>query len=46
MARGVPEGRALGRALKTLQADWIRAGFPKDPAELARLLERALRDIT
>jgi poly(A) polymerase len=42
MARGVPAGRAIGQALKSLQARWIRAGFPKDPAVLARLLQDAL----
>ena len=37
MARGF-SGRALGEALKTLQAKWIRAGFPQDPRSLAALL--------
>lgn len=37
MARGF-SGRALGEALKTLQAKWIRAGFPQDPRTLAALL--------
>jgi poly(A) polymerase len=38
MARGVPAGRPLGEALKRLQANWIRAGFPQDPRSLAALL--------
>lgn len=40
--RGVPEGRAIGATLKTLQALWIRAGFPRDPAEVARLIDQAI----
>jgi tRNA nucleotidyltransferase/poly(A) polymerase len=43
LARGVPGGRRLGSALKRLQADWIRAGFPCDPAVLADLLDAAAR---
>jgi poly(A) polymerase len=42
LARGIASGRAVGDLLKTLQALWIRAGFPKDPAALARLLDEAL----
>jgi poly(A) polymerase len=38
-ARGFSEGRALGAALKDLQARWIKAGFPHDPSVLARLLD-------
>ncbi|MDE2577555.1 MAG: CCA tRNA nucleotidyltransferase [Hyphomicrobiales bacterium] len=37
--RGLSEGRAIGRALKALQARWIRAGFPQDPAVVAQLIE-------
>jgi poly(A) polymerase len=44
MARGLPSGRALGQALKRLQGLWIRAGFPEDPAELARLVDAALAE--
>ena len=40
--RGVTEGRAIGATLKTLQMKWIRAGFPRDPAEIARLIEEAI----
>lgn len=43
LARGVPPGQALGAMLKALQAKWIRAGFPKDPATIARLVEDAAR---
>nr|WP_255607981.1 CCA tRNA nucleotidyltransferase [Methylosinus sp. Sm6] len=41
MARGLAPGRALGAMLKELQAKWIRAGFPKDPAIVTRLVEEA-----
>ena len=44
MRRGVRPGPAIGRVLKTLQAQWIRAGFPKDPAQLGRLLEQAVAE--
>ena len=43
VARGIAQGRGVGAMLKTLQASWIRAGFPKEPEHLARLLEEALR---
>ncbi len=42
VARGVPPGRGVGAALKTLQANWIRAGFPREPETLARLLAEAI----
>ena len=42
-ARGIAEGREVGRVLKDFQALWIRAGFPKEPGELARVLDEALR---
>ena len=41
LARGVPPGRGVGQALKKLQADWIRAGFPREPEVLARMLAQA-----
>ena len=41
IARGVATGRPVGRALRAFQALWIRAGFPKEPETLARLLEEA-----
>jgi poly(A) polymerase len=43
VARGVAPGRALGETLKRLQANWIRAGFPRDPATVTRLVEDATR---
>jgi len=42
VARGVAPGRGVGEALKTLQAKWISAGFPREPEALARLLSEAL----
>jgi poly(A) polymerase len=42
VARGVPSGRLVGDILKRLQALWIRAGFPKDPATLVKLLDDAI----
>jgi poly(A) polymerase len=39
IARGITEGRAIGEALVELQTRWIKAGFPNDPASLARLLD-------
>jgi poly(A) polymerase len=44
LARGVVGGRRVGATLKTLQALWIRAGFPREPEILARLLDEALKD--
>ena len=44
MARGIPAGRPLGEALKRLQANWIRAGFPQDPRSLAVLLAEVTKD--
>lgn len=43
IARGIAQGQGVGATLKRLQALWIRAGFPKEPDHLARLLEEALR---
>ena len=43
VARGMAPGRGVGEALKALQAKWIRAGFPREPETLARLLAEALR---
>lgn len=42
IARGIAEGRAIGEALNDLQARWVGAGFPEDPANLARLLDETL----
>jgi poly(A) polymerase len=44
MASGV-RGKLVGAALKSLQARWIRAGFPKEPAIVARLLEEVLSEL-
>ena len=41
VARGHSPGKDLGATLKTLQAKWIRAGFPRDPAAVWRLLEES-----
>jgi poly(A) polymerase len=43
LARGITEGRAIGDALRELQTRWIEAGFPADPASLARLLDEIPR---
>jgi poly(A) polymerase len=43
MARGLDSGPAIGAVLKSLQAMWIRAGFPKDPELLAKLVDDALK---
>ncbi len=43
LARGVAHGQRVGATLKTLQALWIRAGFPREPDVLARLLDEALK---
>jgi poly(A) polymerase len=42
IARGITEGRAIGKALKDVQTSWVRAGFPEDTASLARLLDETL----
>jgi poly(A) polymerase len=44
LARGFAPGQRVGAALKRLQASWIRAGFPKEPEVLARLLDEATRE--
>ena len=44
VARGVAQGQGVGAILKRLQALWIRAGFPKEPEALARLLDEALAE--
>ena len=43
IARGLLEGKAVGEALKELQAAWILSGFPKDTENLTRLLDATLR---
>jgi poly(A) polymerase len=42
IARRVEAGRAVGRALRAFQAQWIHAGFAKEPLTQARLLEEAV----
>ncbi len=42
--RGLTEGHAIGAALKSLQALWIRAGFPREPSEIARLIDEAAQE--
>lgn len=42
IARGVAQGLGVGATLKKLQALWIRAGFPKEPETLAKLLDEAM----
>jgi len=46
LAHGVPNGRAVGAALKDLQARWIEAGFTEDPRRLAELLAAAAKAAT
>ncbi len=41
LARGIEPGKGVGAILKRLQALWIRAGFPREPEVLARLLDEA-----
>lgn len=43
VARGVGPGQRVGAVLKNLQALWIRAGFPREPETLARLMDEALK---
>jgi poly(A) polymerase len=45
MASGRVRGKLVGAALKSLQARWIRAGFPKEPATVARLLDEVLSEV-
>ncbi len=45
MASGRVRGKAVGAALKALQARWIRAGFPKEPATVARLLDEVVAEL-
>jgi hypothetical protein len=38
---GAP-GKEMGVVLKSLQAKWIRAGFPRDPVAVKSLLDDAM----
>jgi poly(A) polymerase len=46
MARGVPKGPPLGRALAAAEARWIAAGFPSDRALIAEIADSAARGET
>ncbi len=43
IARGVASGPRVGEILRSFQALWIQAGFPKEPETLGRLLDEAAR---
>jgi poly(A) polymerase len=45
IASGRVRGKLVGAALKSLQARWIRAGFPREPAAVARLLDEVLSEV-
>ncbi len=40
MARGVEKGPALGAVMRAAEEAWIKAGFPVDAGELARIMDR------
>jgi poly(A) polymerase len=44
IGRGITAGRPVGRTLRAFQVLWIRAGFPKEPEALTRLLEEAVTE--
>jgi poly(A) polymerase len=44
--RGVPAGPALGAAMRAAKDAWIAANFPRDPAFLEAIAERAARTAT
>jgi poly(A) polymerase len=43
IARGVPKGPQLGRALAAAEERWIAAGFPGDAPTLQRIVDEAAR---
>ena len=43
LERGVAAGPGLGRALRRAEADWIAAGFPLDPGEVAAIADAAAK---
>ena len=45
IARGIASGRRVGEILRSFQALWIRAGFPKEPKTLGRLLDEAAAEV-
>jgi tRNA nucleotidyltransferase/poly(A) polymerase len=44
IARGVPKGPQLGKALAAAEKKWISAGFPGDASTLQRIADEAARD--
>jgi poly(A) polymerase len=44
IGRGITTGRPVGRTLRAFEALWVRAGFPKEPEALTRLLEEAVTE--
>jgi poly(A) polymerase len=44
IARGLPKGPQLGRALAAAEEQWIAAGFPEDAPALQGIADRAARD--
>jgi poly(A) polymerase len=44
IARGVPKGPQLGKALAAAEEKWISAGFPDEPSTLQRIADEAARD--
>jgi poly(A) polymerase len=43
IARGVPKGPRLGKALAAAEERWIAAGFPDDASALARIADEAAK---
>lgn len=43
LARGIPDGKPIGDALRELQERWIEAGFPKDPVQLNAMLDAIVK---
>ena len=42
VARGVPPGPEVGRALKAFQEAWLAAGLPREPETLEQMLDAAI----
>jgi len=42
VARGVPPGPLVGRALKAFQEAWLAAGLPREPETLDRMIDEAI----
>ncbi len=45
MARGLPSGKAVGEALRKIEAAWLDADFPENPAIVASLIDAALKPL-